>query len=206
MNEEKYENFKVAFDIVIFTIHDNKLKLLLHVREKDPFLKKLELPGGLLLKDETADDSLKRKLKELIGQNTFFFKQFHTFTDPERDPRQRVISIGYISLVNILDVDDTTQWYDLNNINNLAFDHNKIALFARDYLKKNANSDIVRQFLPEMFPLNKLQEIYEILEQKKYDNRNFRKKILNSNIVEETELLEQNVSHRPAKLFKFLND
>ena len=57
--------------------------------------------------------------------------------------------------------------------------------------------------MPKFFPLNKLQEIYEIIEEKEYDNRNFRKKMISSNIVEETDQLEENVSHRPAKLFRF---
>jgi len=194
---------KIAIDPVIFTIHDSKLKVLLHIREKSPFQDKKELPGGLLLGEETAEQTLKRKLKELVGYDNLFLKQFHTFTHPSRDPRDRIVSIGFVSLINQERIKDIVRWYDYNSLKYLAFDHKIIIETAFQYLKENINSSIVKHFMPKYFSLNKLQEVYETIEQKKYDNRNFRKKLINSNIVEETDKLEQGVSHRPAKLFKF---
>ena len=88
---------KVAVDAVIFTIHDDQLKVLLFTREKEPFQGKLELPGGLLLKKETANESLQRKLNGII--DTKALTQFHTFTNPDRDPRGRVISIGFFAFI-----------------------------------------------------------------------------------------------------------
>jgi len=203
MAKKEYEKTKIGIDPVIFTIHTNLLKVLLHVREKDPFKDLKELPGGLLLSQETAEETLKRKLKQLVGQENLFFKQFQTFTNPNRDPRERTVSIGFVSLVNQEQVKDLVKWYDLDSVKELAFDHKIIIQAARGYLKQNIDSSIVKHFMPQLFPLNKLQEVYEILEEKEYDNRNFRKKMISSGIVEETEQYEQNVSHRPAKLFKF---
>ncbi len=203
MSKKEYENAKIAIDIVIFTIHERQLKVLLHKREKDPFVGLNELPGGLLLPNETSEESLKRKLKELLGYDSLFFRQFYTFTDPKRDPRERTISIGFVSLINEQKIKELVKWHDCDVINALAFDHKKIVENARYFLKESTDPSIVRQFMPKYFPLNKLQEVYEILEQKKYDNRNFRKRMISSGIVEESSQLQQDVSHRPAKLFKF---
>mgnify|MGYP001460601189 CR=1 FL=1 len=203
MAKIKHETAKIAIDPVILTIHQNKLKVLLHIREKEPLKGLKELPGGLLLSNETSEESLKRKLKELVGFEDLFVKQFYTFTEPTRDPRERTISIGFLSLINQEKVKDLVRWYEYDSLDNLAFDHKKIIEAARNYLKDNIDPSIVKQFMPKLFPLNKLQEVYQILEKKEYDNRNFRKKMISSGIVEETNNLEENVSHRPAKLFRF---
>jgi 8-oxo-dGTP diphosphatase len=203
VEQKKYEYSRIAVDAVIFTIQDNTLKILLHEREKEPFKGKKELPGGLLRPQETADETLKRKLKELLGTQEIFFQQFDTFTEPDRDPRERTISIGFIALVNSKKIENINNWFVCTDLEELAFDHKKIMMKSIKYLKENVNSLIVKQFMPELFPLNQLQEVYEIIEEKKYDNRNFRKKMITSNIVKETAKAEKEVSHRPAKLFKF---
>lgn len=204
MPQKTYEIVKVAVDPVILTTNKGKLQVLLQSREKEPFKSLPELPGGLLLFRETAEETLKRKLRELVGYENLFFTQFNTFTEPNRDPRGRTISIGFIALVNEEKIKEWSKWIDLENLKNLAFDHLKIIQAARAYLKENLTSSIVKNFMPKYFPLNKLQEIYEILEEKKYDNRNFRKKMLSSGVVEETKQIEKEVSHRPAKLFRFV--
>ena len=198
-----YEKSRVAVDAVIFTIDDDKIKVFLHKREKKPFLNKLELPGGLLCKDETSEETLKRKLDETIGRSNIFFNQFLTFTDPKRDPRERTVSIGYIALIAKDKIDDLSSWHNLSNLSNLAFDHRLIIQKARDYLRQNIGAALVRQFMPKYFPLNSLQKIFEIVEGITYDNRNFRKKMIVSGIVRETDKKETDVSHRPAKLYVF---
>ena len=203
MSKKEYETGKIAVNAVIFTKHNNKLQVLLHKREKQPFKSLLELPGGLLKPNETAEQTLKRKLDILTGHKNIFFQQFFTFTTPNRDPRERVVSIGFIALINKEKLDDLNNWHDYTSVPKLAFDHKDIIQKARQYLQENTNPSIVKQFMLNQFPLNKLQEVYELLEDKKYDNRNFRKKMISSGIVEETDNKEINVSHRPAKLFKF---
>ncbi len=199
---QKYEKSRIAVDMVILSIHEGGLKVYLEDREKVPFTGKKELPGGLLRPDETAEQTLERKLKQVLGKGNIFFTQFYTFTGPKRDPRERTVSIGFIALVNENVIKDHSCWYSAD-VMGLAFDHKDIVMKAREYLKNNINSLIVSQFLPKEFPLNKLQEAYEVIEDKKYDNRNFRKKMISSGIVVESDKMEENVSHRPAKLFKF---
>ncbi|MFC1697357.1 NUDIX domain-containing protein [Nanoarchaeota archaeon] len=203
MTENYEEEARIAVDTVIFTIHENKLKILLHKREKEPFKGLLELPGGLMTKLERAEDVIKRKLDELIGKQNIYVEPFFAFTDPNRDPRKRTISLGFIALINQDHMNNPKDWHDIKDLNKLAFDHKEILDKAISYLKLNINSLIAKQFLPKEFPLNRLQDVYEILENKEYDNRNFRKKMISSGIVKETKKYEKDVSHRPAKLFKF---
>ena len=194
---------QVAVDPVIFTIDNLKLKVLLKKREKGPFEGLLELPGGLLENNESAKETLERKLKDLLGINNIFLSQFYTFTDPKRDPRGRVISIGFIALVNNELIKSKESWHDVKGLNELAFDHKKIIEKAQEHLKKNIDTLIVKQFMPKYFTLNNLQKVYEIIEDKNYDNRNFRKKMISSGIVEKTKRTEEEVSHRPGILYQF---
>ncbi len=197
----EHEKALVAVDPVIFVIANSQLKVLLKKREKEPFKDKYELPGGLLTTNETANETLLRKLKDIISDSSYFM-QFSTFTEPKRDPRSRTISIGYIALLKEDQVKQG-EWFNIENLPSLAFDHKNIMLQAHKYLKQNLNSQIVRHFLPQVFPLNSLQLVHEIIKKEKYDNRNFRKKMIASGIVEQTKISEQKVSHRPAKLYKF---
>ena len=192
----------IAVDPVILTIKNGKLLVYLQKRDEKPNLNFLELPGGLLRKNESAQDTLKRKLSVVVSQEVYF-SQFHTFTQPKRDPRQRVVSIGYIALIPPHFVQDQTNWYEVAEITKLAFDHFAILTRAITYLRAQLNGIIAKQFLPEKFPLNQLQEVYEIILNEQFDNRNFRRKMIQSKVVIETEELTQGVSHRPAKLFVF---
>jgi 8-oxo-dGTP diphosphatase len=200
----EYEKCQIGIDPVILTIRQGKLHVYLQHREIEPHQNMYELPGILLLKNEEADDAIKRKLSEFFTQH-IFFQQFYTFTNPNRDPRTRIISIGYIAIVPAQYLKETTQtkWTNIHNITNLAFDHNLIITKAMEYLKLHMNQLIASQFLPPKFALNDLQQIYEAIEETKYDNRNFRRKMLNANIVTETTEYETNVAHRPAKLYTF---
>lgn len=199
----EYERSLVAVDPVIFTISDSTLKVLLTRREKDPFKGFYELPGGLLQAKETSDETLARKLKEVLGIKGLFMTQFHTFTDPKRDPRSRTVSIGYIALIGKHQVPISEGWFALSALPALAFDHKEIIVRAHEYLKKNLDSQIVAHFLPSRFPLNSLQLIHEVVTGQRFDNRNFRRKMVVSGVVVQTKERQEGVSHRPANLFKF---
>lgn len=198
-----YEEARIAVDPVIFTVKDGELKVLLHQREKDPFSGQCELPGGLLRKDENPDSRLKEKLEQMVHKEEIFFDQFRAFTEPERDPRQRTISIGYIALVNEEEVEDEERWFNARDLPEMAFDHEKIISDAEKYLRDNLDTVVVKQFMPELFPLNDLQGAYEVIEEEEYDNRNFRRRMIKQDIVEKTEKKQEDVPHRPATLYRF---
>lgn len=199
----KYETSRVAVDAVIFTIHEDTLKVFLHTREIEPFKGAMELVGGILREDESAEETLQRKLEDEVGHKNVFTDQFHTFTDPDRDPRARTVSIGFIALVGGDKITHPEDWYPYKKLPQLAFDHKVIVKKAREYLKEYAGTLIARQFMPKSFPLNDLQKVYEVIEDKKYDNRNFRKLMISSGVVTESEDRQKNVAHRPAKLYRF---
>lgn len=202
---QSYEQGRIAVDPVIFTIKNQKLLLYLNIREKNPYKGLPELPGGLLLSNETAEKTLARKLKNIICANNVFFGQFYTFTKPNRDPRGRTVSIGFIALISSDKISKLEHFYDLDKLPKLAFDHQEIVNKAVEYLKRNLDHQIVKQFMPAYFPLNDLQMIYEVIGQKKLDNRNFRKKVLDSGVVKKIREIQKNVAHRPATLYQFIS-
>jgi 8-oxo-dGTP diphosphatase len=200
----QYEIGRIAIDPVIFTIKEQKLLVYLNTREKEPYKGLAELPGGLLLPSETAEETLSRKLKDVIGVGNVFFEQFYTFTNPKRDPRTRTVSIAFIALIPEDKITSTEHFHKISKLPKLAFDHREIVMQAHEYLRQNLDHQFVKQFLPQHFPLNQLQMVYEVIGQKKMDNRNFRKKILDSGILKKVTKVQQNVSHRPATLYRYV--
>ncbi|MFA5933231.1 MAG: NUDIX domain-containing protein [Microgenomates group bacterium] len=200
--KQNYEQGNIAVDAVIFTVYDQNLLVYLNTREKEPFKGLFELPGGLLLPNETAEDTLSRKLKDIVENNDVFFEQFRTFTKPKRDPRGRTISIGFIALVPYDHIINTKNLCPVNSLSDLAFDHIEIIMKAQKYLEENTDK-LARQFMPKLFPINDLQIVYEVAGQKKLDNRNFRKKVLDSGVLKKMGKTQKNVTHRPANLYQF---
>jgi len=201
MSKNEYEISNIAIDAVIFSIKNDELQVFLKKREKEPFKNKFELLGGLLRHGETAEETLKRKALEHLNQNQIIFTQFYTFTKIDRDPRSRVVSIGYLAVINEDKITQPESWFKVNNLSEIAFDHKEIILKAHEYLKENLNNKLIQSLLPKKFPLNRLQKIYEIIEDKKYDNRNFRRSMIDREIVIETKEILQGCSHRPPKLY-----
>jgi 8-oxo-dGTP diphosphatase len=197
----EYALARVGVDPVICTIADGRLRVLLGRREKPPFQGRHELPGGLVRASETAEEALRRKLRDVIGTAAAYFAQFRTFTEPGRDPRARTISIGYVALVG--GHGPGRDWFDIARLPPLAFDHKAIIGEAHRWLRANLGSEVVRHFLPGRFPLNRLQEVHEAITGERYDNRNFRRKMLAMGVVIETGEREEAVSHRPAVLHRF---
>lgn len=208
---EDYPKPSVTTDMTIFTIKDNELKVLLIQRAIEPFKESWALPGGFIKEDESLEQTAQRELQEETGVKTGYLEQLYTFGDPKRDPRGRVITTAYFALINQEEskpkLNPTTdaknaQWFSINNLPELAFDHKKILEYAMKRLKwKFEYTTIAFTLLPKRFTLTHLQEIYEIIFDKKFDKRNFRKKLLTLNILEKTKEKQENVSHRPPQLY-----
>lgn len=201
-------------DPVIFTLHDNKLKILLILRDKEPFIGKYTLPGGWVHANEgqdlTIEDTVKRVLKEKTGVDAPYFEQLNTFGSHNRDPRGWSISIVYISLIPWHSLDenlfkDNAKWVDIESLNQyeLGFDHNSIIDFALQRIRNKVNYSILPvYFLPEKFTQTDLQKVYELVLGTKLDKSAFRKKIAALNFLEDTGERDFNVSFRPPLLFK----
>lgn len=210
MTEE--QNIKVAVDAIVFGYQNNQLYVLLIQQKFGTQESYWALPGGLVKNDESLQDAVKRELKEETNISVNYFEQLFTFGDDVfRDPRNRVISIAYFALVDSsklkvkADTDaEIAQWFKINEIPALAFDHNIILTKAIDRLKaKLTYEPIGFDLLPKEFLFSELENLYCTILEKEIDRRNFRKKILSFEIIEETEQFGSSKSGRPAKLFKF---
>ncbi len=206
--EEKYEKPSVTVDIVIFTVQNNDLKVLLVKRDIEPFKGMWAIPGGFVKIDESLEEAAKRELQEETGLKNVYLEQLYTFGDPQRDPRGRIITISYIALVNseniklkaTTDVSEA-QWFSVKKLPLVAFDHKKILEYALKRLRwKFEYTTIAFSLLPKEFTIGQIQKIYEIIFDKKFDKRNFAKKLLSLEILEE-EKIKRGVSHRPPMLY-----
>lgn len=180
----KYPHPSVTTDCVIFGFDGNRLNVLLVERGIEPYKGKWAFPGGFLKMDETAEDGARRELKEETGLETAYMKQFHTFTAPERDPRERVITIAYYALVKLSEVrggDDAAkaQWFAINNVPPLAFDHDRILRAALNELRRQIHFEPVGfELLPKKFTLTQLKRLYEAILDVRFDRRNFYHKMM----------------------------
>lgn len=209
---QKYKNPSVTVDILIFTIIQNTLNVLLVQRKYDPFQNMWAIPGGFVHIDESVDDAAKRELYEETNLSEgVYLEQLYTFGDPMRDPRKRVITVSYFSLAPFDRLQfakagsdaSNVKWLPVNKIENLAFDHNKILDYALERIRtKSEYSTLPFKLLNDTFTLTELQNVYEIILERPLDKRNFRKKILSLDILNETGELRKEGKMRPAMIYK----
>jgi 8-oxo-dGTP diphosphatase len=199
-----YAVARVAVNVVILTFWQKKLWVYVTNREKKPYSGLLELPGGLLQNRETAEETLKRKMDSWLKVKNVFCEQFYTFTEPRRDPRTRTISVAFVAMLDAGKIDNWADFYQIDKIKKLAFDHKKIVDKALGSIKSNLDGWSIQHFFPKDFPINDLQVLYELISGKKVDNRNFRKRMINLGLLEKVEKVQKGVAHRPAKLYRFV--
>jgi len=186
---------------------------LLIKRAQDPYCGHWALPGGFLEIDEYLGQFAKRELEEETGITGLYLEQLYTFGKPDRDPRERIISVTYYALVppdrlvpEAASDAAEARWFSLNELPELAFDHQDILALALDRLAaKSTYSTIALQLMPETFTLSELQSAYEVLRNEKLDKRNFRKWFLGLKQIEETGEKRRNGNHRPAKIYRAIN-
>lgn len=211
-NPDEYERPSVAVDFLIFTIEDDRLKVILVRRDEMPFKDCLALPGVFVRMDETLEEAALRGIREEAGiRDDIYLEQVYTWGDVDRDPRMRVISVSYMALVpsdglhfskgmrvvetSLVDVEALLSGDDM-----MAFDHRKILQYARERIRnKTEYSDIAFNFAGKEFTLPQLQKIYEILLGKPLYKANFRKKI--NDYVTETEKMMSGGACRPSRIY-----
>ena len=187
----KYEHMAVTTDCVIFTFEERQLKVLLIRRGINPFKGKWALPGGFLRNDETAREGALRELLEEAGLKTLTIGELGVFSDPDRDPRERVLTIAWYALVkpaSVVGGDDADEaaWFPVDSLPELAFDHRSIIDSALKRLRRDIYFDPVGfDLLDEKFTMPDLQRLYEIILGTQFDRRNFQRKVLSSGILEE---------------------
>ncbi len=197
----EYPHPAVTADTVVFGYDGKEIKVLLIKRgqEKEAsttaYVGEWALPGGFLdvEKDKSIAHTAKRELKEETNLNLpeKEFKEVGTYSDIKRDPRERVITIAHYALVRLEEVQadtdaDKAEWFSLNEVPSLAFDHDKILRDAFSKLKRDIHFGPVGfELLPEVFTLPQLQNLYESILEVKFDRRNFANKMKHFEILME---------------------
>ena len=205
----KYPHPSVTEDCVIFGFDGVSIKVLLIQRGIQPFKDKWAFPGGFMKIDETAEECAKRELEEETGLKNVSVEQFHTFSDVNRDPRERVITVAHYALVRLSEVkggDDaaSARWFAMNEVPNLAFDHDRILRMALSRLKERICFEPIGfELLPEVFTMTELQNLYEAILEVKFDRRNFYNKMLKIGILSEAAPRPANATNRTPNKYRF---
>lgn len=207
----KYERPSVTVDVVMMTLRQHDLQVLLVKRRSWPCEGLWAIPGGFVNMDESLEAAAKRELQEETNVQDVYMEQLYTFGDPERDPRTRVITVVYFALLDsarlqVKAASDAADvgWFSVYNLPELAFDHAKILDYVLSRLRGKLDyTNIAFNLLAEQFTLHELQQVYEIILHRKLDKRNFRKKILSTGILEDTDAKKMEGMHRPARLYRF---
>ena len=208
----KYPHPAVTTDCVIFGFDGSELQVLLIERGIEPFKGKWAFPGGFLNMDETAGEGAMRELKEETGLENAYIEQFNTYSEPGRDPRERVITIAHYALVRIQEVkggDDAAkaQWFPIDEVPQLAFDHDKILRDAMRKLRERIHFEPIGfELLPEKFTMRELQILYESILGVKFDRRNFAKKMMHYELLNQLDETVRPTANRDALLYSFNKD
>jgi 8-oxo-dGTP diphosphatase len=213
MRLEDYPRPSVTVDVIIFTLNEDDLQVLLIQRGHPPFEGMWAIPGGFVGIDESIEGAAMRELEEETGVCDVYLEQLYTFGDLNRDPRGRVITVTYFALVPADAVQPhaghdaaDARWWSVYDLPPLAFDHADILTYALQRLRYKLEYTAVGfELLPETFTLSELQAAYEIILGEELDKRNFRRKILSADVIEETGEYRTGEG-RPAKLYRFRAD
>lgn len=190
----EYPRPSVTTDCVIFGFDSEGLSVLLIERGIEPYKGCWAFPGGFMQMDEDAESCARRELEEETGLSGVHVEQFGTFSDVNRDPRGRTVTIAHYALVKKAEVrgaDDAAQarWFPIGNVPPpLAFDHDRILRVALKALREKIHFEPVGfELLPEVFTMPQLQDLYESILEVKFDRRNFASKMLKLGILTEIE-------------------
>jgi 8-oxo-dGTP diphosphatase len=207
-----YPRPNLTVDCVVFGLDEQyTLKVMLIRRNLPPFQGQWALPGGFVRVNESLEAAARRELQEETGIQDVFLEQLFTFGAVDRDPRERVVSVAYYALVNLIeysiqaatDASDAA-WFPIIDLPPLAFDHDLILQTAIVRLKGKVRYEPIGfELLPRKFTLSQLQKLYETILGQPLDKRNFRKKFFKTDLLIELNETQTGVAHRAARLYQF---
>ena len=207
------QHIRLSVDAVVFGYTSQEgLSVLLIKRTMDPYRGQWALPGGLVHDEESLEQAVARELREETGVAINYLEQLYSFGRPDRDPRNRVVSVAYYGLVKPNAFQLTTSneasevaWFDIKTIPSLAFDHQEIVAVAINRLRgKMQYEPIGFELLDKKFPFSELEKLYASVLDRPIDRRNFKKKIMKFGFLEETSEKQQLAgAGRPGNLYQF---
>lgn len=203
----------LAVDCIIFGFDSEGLKILLIKRDFEPEKGKLSLIGGFLKKEEVLNSAAIRILNSYTGLQDIYMEQLYAFSEVDRDPVERTISVAYYALINIENHNEEliqnyhAQWYSVSNMPKLIFDHDKMVVHAIRRLRyRTSIKPIGFELLPEKFTMLQLQKLYESILSKELDKRNFISKINSLDILIKLDEKDMLSSRKGSYLYTFDKD
>lgn len=201
----------LSIDCLIFGFKESDLDILLVQHAEGISKGQWALPGGWIRYRESIDESAARILKDLTGVSNIYLEQLRAFGETDRYPEKRVITLAYYALIKpeayTLHAGFTAadaKWFKVSEVPALPYDHQKILSAGLNYLRhKVRHEPIGFNLLPKKFTLHQLQQLYEAILQKKLDKPNFRRKLINMNLLQLCKEKQADVSHRAASLYRF---
>lgn len=212
LNNPLYKNMGAHVINSIFTIDKGIVKVLLIKRTNEPYKNTWALVSGAMYNNELIEVAAKRELKEKTNLEKINLELVEVFDDIDRSPLLRMIGFSFIGIIDIekakfmkeTNKTSDAEWFDINQIPNLAYDHNKILNAAIEKLKDLiVSSSILKILYPKGFSIPEIHKVYESILNKEIDRRNFRKKILASGLVKDTNTTINFEGRKPAKLYVF---
>ncbi len=210
-NNPLYKNQGIHVVLALFTVEEGKFKVLLIKRKNQPYKDKWIMIGGACYNNEDVKTAMDREIFEKTGMKNLKYKMFEVFSRPDRSPVMRMIAIAHIGLIDckkakFLKETAKTQdadWFQIDRVPEFGYDHREILEKAIDYLKEQIfDSTILKDLFPDTFTLPEVHKAYEGILNKTIDRRNFRKRLLALNIIEDTGKVQEGQG-KPAKLYKF---
>lgn len=208
--DTRYIN-QIQVIINMFTITNGKLKVLLFRRDEEPFKGYWMLPSNLLMVNETLEECSEATIDEYVGLEDVYLEQCHLFSQMDRLPGDRILASSFIALVDSKTIELKrkkrpfhSEWFPIDEIPKMVYDYANIVEDAICYLRKRMlNTSMLKYLYPSDFTLPELQILYEQVLGKELDRRNFRKKLLNLDLLEDTGYKTGGHNGRPAKLYRF---
>ena len=214
VNNPLYKKQGIHVISSIFTVEDGVTKVLLIKRKNNPYKDMWALVGGALYNNEDLIDGVKREIFEKSGIKDIDIYFSSVFGSINRSPVMRMVAISYIGVIDskrVAILKDTlktsnSDWFPIDMIPKLAYDHNEILESSLENLKlRITETDILKSLFPNGFVIPEIQMVYESILKKNFDRRNFRKKLLSTGIVEDTNKVKVFEGKKPAKIYKFKN-
>lgn len=207
------ERAAVSVDVACFSLRGGALTILLVERRADPFAGAWALPGGVVGERETLEGAARRILGERTGLAPAYLEQLYTFDDPDRDPRGRTLSIAHYALLPPDEADaprpgrdvGEVRWATIDALPPLAFDHGRIAAYARRRLaQKLAYAPLAFVLLPEQFTLGDLRLVHEAIEGRAYSHLSNFQTLMRSrwDLLRVPGALDRRTK-RPAQLYRY---
>lgn len=207
-------NMNIEALVSIFTIIDGKFKILLFRKKKDPYKGYWILPSEMLGKENTLEEIVEQCVSSKVGLENLEYEQVSAFSALDRHPAKRVVGISFISIVNPTTIElnpiateESMEWFEIDRLPKIGYDHAQVIESAMNALKnKVIQSQELKKIFPSDFTLPEIQKIYEQILGCELDRRNFRKKFIKAELIEETGDKATGANGRPAKLYRFKED